>query len=79
MIDQMVYYIENKFEPKIPGIEKLNTKQKILNVTGPDAFTKVIDEYTTMNNKIMHRNLNYDKIALIFSKCTSQNRNLTRF
>ena len=70
MIDQMVYYIENKFEPKIPGIEKLNTKQKILNVTGPDAFTKVIDEYTTMNNKIMHRNLNYDKIALLFSKCT---------
>jgi len=63
MIDQMVYYINIKFEPTIDGIGRLNTKQKILHVTGPDAFTKVIES----ENEILHRNLDYNQLAVIFT------------
>jgi len=63
MIDQMVYYINIKFEPKIDGFERLNTKQKILHVTGPDAFAKVIES----ENEILHRNIDYNKMAVIYT------------
>jgi mannosyltransferase OCH1-like enzyme len=63
MIDQMVYYINIQFEPRINGVEILNTKQKILHVTGPDAFTKVIER----ENKILHRNIDYNIIAAIYT------------
>ena len=49
MIELMVNYIENKYEPKLPNILVLNSKQKILNVTGPDAFTKAVN---TVINRI---------------------------
>ena len=44
----MVYYINIKFEPKIDGIKILNTKQKILHVTGPDAFTNGESDFSGM-------------------------------
>lgn len=62
MINLMVYYINNKFNPTIKGIKMLNTKEKILKVTGPDAFTKAINIYLRSNNNIkLHRCINYDK------------------
>jgi len=60
MIQQMVTNIENKYEPKIPGYPKLNSKQKILQLTGPDALTKAINKCIT-NNIVKHRNINYNK------------------
>lgn len=63
MILQMIHYINIKFEPRIHGIERLNTKQKILHVTGPDAFTKVIES----ENRILHRNIDYKMIAVIYT------------
>jgi mannosyltransferase OCH1-like enzyme len=62
MINTMVNYIEIKYEPKINGILKLNSKQKILHVTGPDSFTQAINKYIKNNdNQSLHRIINYDK------------------
>jgi mannosyltransferase OCH1-like enzyme len=64
MINLMVNYINNKYEPKINGIRMLNTKEKILNITGPDAFTRAINYYliSTKKNKIrFHRCIDYCK------------------
>ena len=61
MINTIVNYIEIKYEPKINGILKLNSKQKILHVTGPDAFTNVIYNYIKNNDKILHRSINYNQ------------------
>ena len=60
MINQMVYYIENKYNPTIPNINTLNTKQKILNVTGPDAFTRAVNNEIVIQKKNLHRNINYN-------------------
>lgn len=60
-INTLTNYIHTKFKPTIPGINVLNTKQKILHVTGPDAFTKCINNYIKNNNNIkLHRNINYN-------------------
>ena len=63
MINTMVQNISNKYVPKIPNFI-LNTKQKILNVTGPDAFTKVVN---TIKNKKggLHRCANYNLFSSI--------------
>lgn len=62
MINLMVHYINSKFNPKINGIRILNTKEKILNITGPDAFSKAIKLYLNANNNIkLHRCINYLK------------------
>jgi mannosyltransferase OCH1-like enzyme len=63
MMLQMVHYINIKFEPHIHGVKRLDTKQKILHVTGPDAFTKAIES----ENKILHRNLDYQMLAIIYT------------
>jgi mannosyltransferase OCH1-like enzyme len=62
-INTLTNYIHTKFQPKIPGMNVLNTKQKILHVTGPDAFTKCINNYINNkndNNIKLHRNINYN-------------------
>jgi mannosyltransferase OCH1-like enzyme len=60
MIEQMVKNIENKYEPQIPGYVILNSKQKILQLTGPDALSRAINTCIT-NNIIKHRNIDYYK------------------
>ena len=60
VINTMVYYIQEKYEPIIENIPILNTKQKILNITGPDMFSKCINNYIK-NNKSLHRNIDYKK------------------
>jgi mannosyltransferase OCH1-like enzyme len=60
MITTMVSYIERNYVPTLENYN-LNTKQKILHITGPDAFTKVINKYIKKNNKIKHRSIDYDK------------------
>jgi len=64
MINKIVFYIDKKFEPEIQNFKILNTKQKILHITGPDSFTKVIKEYIRHKN-ILHRNLDYNKLAMV--------------
>lgn len=59
MINNMVNYIETNYEPTIINFEKLNSKQKILNITGPDAFTKAINN-VIKEKGIMHRNIDYN-------------------
>jgi mannosyltransferase OCH1-like enzyme len=61
MIQLMVSYIEKKYQPTIPNIPVLNSKQKILNVTGPDAFTKAVNYTINKKNQTLHRNIDYNK------------------
>jgi mannosyltransferase OCH1-like enzyme len=68
IIDTMSLYILRNVEPRINGYNNLNTKQKILHITGPDSFTKIINEYTNTNKTLLHRNINYDEIARIEDK-----------
>lgn len=66
MINTIVNYIEIKYEPKINGILKLNSKHKILHITGPDAFTNVINNYIKNNDsQSLHRCIDYDKFSKI--------------
>ena len=61
MINTIVENIENNYIPKLENYN-LTTKQKILHITGPDAFTKVINKYIEKNNNtILHRSIDYDK------------------
>ena len=61
MINQMVKYIETKYNPKIPNMLILNTKQKILHVTGPDAFTCAINNEIIKQQITLHRSLDYNE------------------
>lgn len=61
MIDLMVYYINIKYIPRIRGINNLTTKQKILNITGPDAFAKAINICCLKRRTILHKNVDYFK------------------
>jgi mannosyltransferase OCH1-like enzyme len=69
MILQMVNYIETKYQPQINGRTELNTKEKILHVTGPDAFTIAIKNTGSNNTdfKVLHRNIDYNKYFKINS------------
>jgi mannosyltransferase OCH1-like enzyme len=58
VINQIYRYINDNYIPeKINGIS-LSTKGKILNITGPDSFTKAVNNFIN-NNKILHRNIDY--------------------
>jgi mannosyltransferase OCH1-like enzyme len=64
MINLMVHYTKIHYQPTIKYIPYLTTKEKILNITGPDAFAKAISIYvngikTTSN--VLHRNIDYKK------------------
>lgn len=63
IIKTMVSNILCKYSPSIPGISVLNSKQKILHVTGPDMFTKNITKYLR-NNKPLHRIIDNDQYFL---------------
>jgi mannosyltransferase OCH1-like enzyme len=66
MIKRMVVYIKSNFEPKIKRIPVLNSKQKILHVTGPDAFAKSINECIKKNKSaLMHRTIDYNKYFML--------------
>jgi hypothetical protein len=73
MINQMVNYIENKYNPTIPDMNILNTKQKILNVTGPDAFTKAINKEVIIKKNILHRNIDYNQY---FKLCSNNYKSM---
>ena len=61
MIQQMVYDITRRFEPTIAGYPVLTTKQKILHVTGPDAFTRAIRKSIRKLKVRAHRSIDYNK------------------
>ena len=60
IISLIVYYTQIKYEPKYICNTWLTTKQKILNVTGPDAFSKAIYISNSIYKRILHRHINYD-------------------
>jgi mannosyltransferase OCH1-like enzyme len=63
MINQMYQYINNKYIPdKIKNLP-LSTKGKILHITGPDAFTKAINNFINNNDKTLHRNIDYNHFS----------------
>lgn len=64
MIEQMVINIENKYQPEIPGYAILNSKQKILQLTGPDGLTRAINTCIE-KNIIKHRNIDYYKYFIL--------------
>jgi mannosyltransferase OCH1-like enzyme len=59
MIANMVSHIETRYEPQIPGIPKLNSKQKILHVTGPDALAVAIRAVNENGRRTLHRTIDY--------------------
>lgn len=59
MINLMCDYILNKFEPTILHYNTLTTKQKILNVTGPDALALAIEKHLGVKGAEQHRHVNY--------------------
>lgn len=63
MINQMCEYILNRYEPTIPGYSKLNSKQKILQITGPDAFALAIEKHLKNGGMSQHRIVNYNTFA----------------
>lgn len=69
MIEQMVNNIEQKYQPHIENYTTLNSKQKVLLLTGPDAFTRAINTCIRENNYTYHRNVDYS----FFSKLSEGN------
>jgi len=63
MINMMFKKINEKYIPESINGFKLSTKGKILNITGPDAFTKAINNYIITQNVTLHRNVDYDIFA----------------
>jgi len=63
IINQLVNNINKKYIPKEVNNYPLNKKGKILNISGPDAFTKAINSYINNNNKILHRSIDYNSFA----------------
>lgn len=61
MIEQMVTDIENNYQPRISGYTHLLSKQKVLLLTGPDAFTRAINSYISSTNNQCHRTIDYNK------------------
>jgi mannosyltransferase OCH1-like enzyme len=61
IINQMYKDINNKYIPEIINGVPLSTKGKILHITGPDAFTRAVNNFIQNNNKILHRNIDYNK------------------
>jgi mannosyltransferase OCH1-like enzyme len=62
MINLMYKYINEKYIPSsINGII-LSTKGKILNITGPDAFSKAVNNYIFYNS-IIHRKVDYTSFS----------------
>jgi mannosyltransferase OCH1-like enzyme len=59
MIRKIVEFIENNYYPIIPCMGELNSKQKILNITGPDALAKVV----TNSDIMLHRCVDYGTFA----------------
>ena len=57
----MTYYIQTQYNPIQKCNILLNTKQKILLVTGPDAFSRAIYHSISKNKQILHRHINYSK------------------
>lgn len=60
VINQIYKYINECYIPESINNIPLSTKGKILHITGPDSFTKAINVFIKNNNKILHRNINYD-------------------
>jgi len=60
VIDHVCYNIENEFEPSF-SFFSINTpsKHKVINITGPDAYTKSINKYIEEND-VLHRNLDFN-------------------
>jgi mannosyltransferase OCH1-like enzyme len=69
MINLMFKYINQQYIPtQINGIN-LSKKGTILNITGPDAFTKAVNQFISNNNgKILHRNIDYNTFARLHSQ-----------
>jgi mannosyltransferase OCH1-like enzyme len=72
VITIMVELIHHNYEPILENIPVLTTKQKILNVTGPDMFSKCIHLYLKRNPPL-HRHVDYYKY---FMHSNSNYRNL---
>jgi hypothetical protein len=53
---------ENYIPTQINGIN-LDKKGIIVNITGPDAFTKAVNNFITNSGKTLHRCVNYNKFA----------------
>jgi len=63
IINQIYGYVNEKYIPEKINNITLSTKGKILHITGPDSFTKAINNYIDINNKILHRHVNYNTFS----------------
>ena len=71
MIELMVKHIYTKFIPSfINKSIRMTAKQMILNITGPDAFTRAVVNVMRRFNRRFHRNIDYNKY---FTYCKFKN------
>jgi mannosyltransferase OCH1-like enzyme len=75
MIDFMVEKIHAQWIPQITknGYPLTNMKQKILHITGPDAFSHVIKECIRENGTVLHRMIPYVRWNIV---CYSVNEKI---
>ena len=65
ILDQCINDIDRRYIPTVPGYNaRLNQKQKVLLLTGPDAFARAIRNYLKAGNKQEHRHIDYFKFFL---------------
>ena len=63
-INLMCKYIDERYIPTSVNGIPLTTKGKVLNITGPDAFSKAIKKsILNNNNNVLHRCLDYDTFS----------------
>jgi len=62
VINQIYRYVNDNYVPESINGVSLSSKGKILNITGPDSFTKAINTFI-QNNKKLHRNIDYNKFC----------------
>jgi mannosyltransferase OCH1-like enzyme len=63
MINLMFKNINEKYTPTHINGVNLCKKGIILNITGPDAFTKAVNNFISNTGKILHRSINYNTFA----------------
>ena len=59
----MCKYIYENYIPQTINGHFLNKKGQILNITGPDTFTKGINQYIHKTGETLHRTIDYNLFA----------------
>ena len=71
MISLMNSYILTKYIPSFSNkLKRMTSKEIVLNITGPDAFTRAILMHIKKTNRVLYRTIDYHKV---FNYCSVPN------